>query len=407
MTGMLRIGLICRIYPPHPFAGGVSTYMRELAQGLSALGHDVHVFTESRVPIRRAAPNLTVHGHPPDPLPLVVRMPQTDRHLRWAVAAADCIAKLGRGALDIVESASWAFESLGVQRAGHAPVVVRLVTPLTVVRATERWQPSPDLDASVSLECWSIAHADGLIGSSTAVVDTVRSTLGLAPSRTAPCLRIPLGISPGPPPPPKAGGSPRLLFVGRLERRKGFHTLLEILPPLLESRPTLGVDIVGGDCQAGLAARQRFLVQHRRARWIERVHFHGSVPEAALDAFYARATVLVAPSLYESFGLIYLEAMRHGTPVVGCRAGGVPEVVRDGETGLLVPPDDPPALLAAIMRLLDDPALRARLGAAGRRSVETEFSAQRMAERTADFYREVLAHARGYRAPATAVARQP
>ena len=406
---MLRVGLICRIYPPHPLAGGISTYMRELAQGLAALGHDVHVFTESRVPVRRAGPNLSIHGRPPDPLPLLPGMPHTDRHLRWAVAATDCIATLGAGALDIVESANWGFEGLGVQRGGRLPVVVRLVTPLTVVRTTERWQPSADLDAAVSLERWSIAHANGLIGSTTAVLDTARETMRLESIRSVPCARIPLGIAPGPPPAPKPARPARLLFVGRLERRKGIHTLLEILPTLLDARPSLHGDVAGAElgAEAGPTARERFLAEHRRARWVDRVHFHGSVSEAALDALYAEATILVAPSLYESFGLIYLEAMRHGTPVIGCRAGGVPEVVHDGETGLLVPPDDPPALLAAITRLLDDPALRARLGAAGRRSVETEFSAQRMAERTAEFYREVLADVRRSRAPATAAARQP
>jgi len=118
--------------------------------------------------------------------------------------------------------------------------------------------------------------------------------------------------------------------------------------------------------------------------------FSGVAGAVGLAAFYRECTLFVAPSRYESFGLIYVEAMRWAKPVIGCRAGGIPEVVRDGETGLLVPPADPPALQAAVTRLLDDGALRDRIGTAARASVEGELSAARMAERTVDFYRAVL-----------------
>jgi glycosyltransferase involved in cell wall biosynthesis len=83
--------------------------------------------------------------------------------------------------------------------------------------------------------------------------------------------------------------------------------------------------------------------------------------------------------------------MRWAKPVIGCRAGGIPEVVRDGETGLLVPPGDSAALEAAIVRLLADGELRARIGANGRASVEGELSAATMAERTVAFYRRTIA----------------
>src|SRR5262249_24343982 len=85
-----------------------------------------------------------------------------------------------------------------------------------------------------------------------------------------------------------------------------------------------------------------------------------------LDSFYRDCTVFTAPSRYESFGLIYLEAMRWGKPVVACCAGGVPEVVRDGETGLLVPPGDAAALEAALSRLLADADLRTKMGSGAR-----------------------------------------
>jgi glycosyltransferase involved in cell wall biosynthesis len=181
-----------------------------------------------------------------------------------------------------------------------------------------------------------------------------------------------------------------VLFVGRLEPRKGIDTLLAIVPALLARYPDLVVDVVGQDmCWPGTATplSRRFAAAHPSA---SRCRFHGVVDDARLAAFYRDCTVFVAPSRYESFGLIYAEAMRWAKPVIGCRAGGIPEVVRDGETGLLVPPADPPALQAAVMRLLDDAALRDRIGSAARASVEGELSASRMAERTVAFYRAVL-----------------
>jgi glycosyltransferase involved in cell wall biosynthesis len=119
------------------------------------------------------------------------------------------------------------------------------------------------------------------------------------------------------------------------------------------------------------------------------VHFLGhrdDVPEilAALD-------VLVhVPSAPEPFGRVVAEAMAVGKPVVAARAGGLPEIVEHEVTGLLVPPGDPSACAAAVLRLLADPALRARLGTAGRRRAEERFDPAAHAERVVAAYREVL-----------------
>jgi glycosyltransferase involved in cell wall biosynthesis len=117
----------------------------------------------------------------------------------------------------------------------------------------------------------------------------------------------------------------------------------------------------------------------------------GPVSGVELNALYARCTVFVAPSRYESFGLIYVEAMRHGKPVVGCTVGGVPDVVTHGQTGLLVPPDDAPALSRALIQLLDSPALRDQLGRNGREDFIQRFSARRMATESAALYSSILA----------------
>jgi glycogen synthase len=387
---VLRVGLLSRDYPPDAIAGGIATYTRDLAHGLHALGHEVHVFTRAATSLRREGTHLHVHGVAAEPVPVSWTLPSADRMLRWALAVAGRVRALREAGtvLDVIESPNWEVQGLALARLGLGPLVVRLHSPITTLLETNRWERSTDLAAVIALERSIIECADGVTSSTAAVLESVRQTMGVDPERDGRYARIPLGIrqaSHGSPRP----GPPQLLFVGRLERRKGIHTLLEIVPALLKDNPMLTVDIVGPDLERP-SVREAFARRHAWASWRRRCRFHGQVDEDRLDELYARATVLVAPSLYESFGLIYLEAMRFGVPVVGCRAGGIPEVVRDGETGLLVEPDRPAELLGAIERLLGDPTLRAILGAAGRRAIETDFSVQRMAERTALFYAEVM-----------------
>ena len=391
----LRVGLLARIYPPHPNTGGIARYTQELAHALHTLGHEVHVFTEQRERVRREGLRLFVHGVTAEARPVLDDLPTTDRLLRWSLAVADRVIELAREGtvLDLVESPNWDSEGAVLRRSGLVPVVVRIVSPLAVVSRTEGWPASSDLQAAMALERWLIASADGATSPTTAMVATLRETMNLDLRRHRAYRPIALGVPPRRPVAAARSLQRRLLFVGRLERRKGIHTLLAVIPRLLERYSDLQVDIVGDDSirvNGGPTFRQRFDLDHRRASWRRRCRFHGVVADGNLEDFYRDCALFVAPSLYESFGLIYLEAMRYGKPVVGCRVGGVPEVVWDGETGLLVPPEDPDALRIAIERLLDDPALGSQLGARARHVVETHFSPRRMAEQTTAFHARVL-----------------
>ena len=109
--------------------------------------------------------------------------------------------------------------------------------------------------------------------------------------------------------------------------------------------------------------------------------FHGPLDPPALSVLFARASLFALPTLREAFGLAFLEAMAFGLPVVATSVGAVPEIVGDGETGLLVPPRDPAALADACAALLGDPARARRLGEAGRARVEERFGWDRVAAR--------------------------
>jgi starch synthase len=172
--------------------------------------------------------------------------------------------------------------------------------------------------------------------------------------------------------------------VGRISEQKGIVHLLEAaaaLPPevqlvLCAASPDTP------ELQARLAAA---VAGRPRIRWIPAM-----VPREHLVELYSHAALFVCPSVYEPFGLINLEAMACGAAVVASRVGGIPEVVADGETGVLVPPGDVPALAAALRSLLEAPERRRALGQAGRRRVEALFSWDRVAERTLEVYAEAI-----------------
>jgi glycosyltransferase involved in cell wall biosynthesis len=160
-----------------------------------------------------------------------------------------------------------------------------------------------------------------------------------------------------------------LLAVARLVPQKGIDVAAQALARVRERHPE-AVLVVLGDGP-----------ERERLRG-DGVHLLGRVPDVA--AWLRRAELLVHPARWEGFGLALLEAMLAALPVVATRVSSIPEIVVDGETGLLVPPDDAGALAAALLRVLDDPA---GYGAAGLARARAEFSVARMADRTLDFYR--------------------
>lgn len=178
---------------------------------------------------------------------------------------------------------------------------------------------------------------------------------------------IPNGIdyahfaSEAPPIPMFIDGKRNILFVGRQEQRKGLPYLLEAYGRLKAERPDLRLIVVGPD--GGMRpACERYVRQNN----IEDVVFAGEVQYAELPRYYRTADVFCAPNTgHESFGIVLLEAMAAGTPIVASNISGFSEVLQDGVQGTLVPPRDSAAIAKAIGHLLDEPALREEMGKAG------------------------------------------
>ena len=182
-------------------------------------------------------------------------------------------------------------------------------------------------------------------------------------------------------------GIPRILFVGRFnEPRKGFKYLLQAMPLVRQQFPTARLAVVG----TGMPDRFQGLMERYGVTGVD---FVGFVPDDEKPRYYASCDLFCAPSVRgESLGIVLLEAMASGTPVVASAIPGYETVITQGDEGLLVPPQDPQALALAIVRLLADQELRGRLGAKGQITA-TGYDWPRVAARVLDVYQRAAAGA--------------
>ena len=184
-----------------------------------------------------------------------------------------------------------------------------------------------------------------------------------------------------------------VLYVGRLEKRKGIDRLLHAIPQVVQESPCCRFVIAGddiGEAPQGKSYREyfeSFASPEARTATV----FRGHVDEEMLSQLYAECDIFVAPSLSESFGLIYLEAMARAKPVVAFRTGGVPEVVVHQETGILAELGNVSELAHALKGLIEGSETRQKMGIGGYNRLRTKFTVKRMVEETVVCYRHVIA----------------
>lgn len=203
------------------------------------------------------------------------------------------------------------------------------------------------------------------------------------------CRIIPMGVDSGlfVPARKKSGDGTRILYVGRLIKEKGVSVLLEAVAHLPDPlRSSIFLDIVGDGPDL------KVLQQQARMLGIEsRVSFAGSVPNEELPKIYQAASLFIGASDSEGQGVVYLEAMACGVPVIATNVGGVGEIIEHGVNGYLVAPRDPEAIAKAIVELLENDSRRLQLSDKARQQVVQHYSWESVAKRFADSYREVLA----------------
>jgi len=380
---------------------GIGQHYRILADTLASAGHQVHVVYATLNPVQavaslaKLAPSWTyeiVSCHPPAWIMKLFHSSWPTQllliHLwnAWAVdqgLARACV----RLRLEIVETHAYNAPALCfLHRRSRPPVLTRVSTTLGQMNAISPLR-SRVLSVGAAIERHVIRQSDAVVTHTQQHRDAICAQDGY-PTRS---FSI---VAHGLPVPTieqiansnSEDGPIEFLFVGRFEPRKGIDTLLAAIPTVAKALPQTTFTLIGshGDDNTW----REFTVKHPELIG-SRVHAPGRVSAASLSAHYRRCQILVAPSRYESFGLIYAEAMSYGKPVIGCAAGGVPEVVTDGVTGFLTTPGNVDELAASMIRLATDTPLRQRMGQAARKDFISRFSAKQMAEASVLLYRKM------------------
>src|SRR6266513_5493016 len=370
-------------------------WLVELLKRLQAAGHEVDVFTSSYrgapdqvfagIPVHRFRyfprrwENLTHEEAAPDRMKrsLLYRlMPAC-----FVVAGMAAIWRLCRRTRYDVIHVHW---PLPLALFGWAAQRARPALLVTTFYGVElRWVKGA-LPFFKGLLAWAARRSDRVIAISNYTAEELRE-LADVPIEVIPYTTSLPEVAAAPP--EARDGTGPVLFVGRLVERKGVAHLIEAIARLGGGAAAPRLEIVGdGPERPGLEALAR------RLGVAQRVVFRGKIPPDELQASYARAAVCVLPSVLdargdtEGLGVVLLEAMNHGTPVIASRVGGMPDIVEDGVSGLLVPPGDADALAAAVRRLRGDPVLARRLGEAGRRRLREQFSWPAIVRRWLDVY---------------------
>jgi D-inositol-3-phosphate glycosyltransferase len=351
--------------------GGMNVYVREVSRELGRMGIEVDVFTRSQDPaIKRVvslAPGVRVVHLPAGPEAPMARE-SVHEHLDEFVDRLDAWRMAAGGDYDLLHAHYWLSGVAGLRlRARWGGPLLQMFHTLgrlknSVTEAGREAEP----EIRIVEEQRIVRGADLVIAANAVESDHLAWYYGAERRRiaVAPCGVDTRLFTPTDPAAAKAAldlpGRPLLLHVGRLTPIKGLEVLLQSMG-LLPERPLLLV--VGGDQdepQNDHVTRLRGLVA--TLGLTDSVRFLGAQPQERLPLYYAAADATVMPSYYESFGMVALEAMACGSPVIASNVGGLRTTVRDGVTGFLVPDGDPGALAETLARLLADADLRWRLG---------------------------------------------
>lgn len=383
----MRIVLTCNYSPWSAYSGGGQRSTHQLASALAHAGHEVHTIY-TRTPWERIEPAET----PPYSIHWATLFDVKSRSNApfrplSAFSVARIVARLHREApLDVVHANGEEGALIGRLRDRRSFCFV--VTPRYPSYPDAIFERRPGRRQLERVMLWlrhpkypqigvALRAADRVCPASRDAADNVQRAFDVAPERIT---IVPNGVAPAfleqawaPP----AGDAP-LLFFGRLAEDKGAGRLIDAVAALENPPPVLVI---------GRGEQEAELRELAGARGLAgRVRFEPWVSPPELARHIAGARLVVLPSRFESFGNVMVETMAVGAPLISTRAGSIPEVVEDGRTGLLVPPDDTAALRDAIAELLADPERAARLGSAGRERVRALYSWDATARRYLDIY---------------------
>lgn len=377
-------------------AGGMNVYLKHLVESLGDQGICVDLFTRNHEPdgpqIITLGPRARVVHIPAGP----ELTPKKDIYYllpEFLKGLGEFLEGEGQS-YDLVHSHYWLSGWVGCQvaHAWDVPHVSTFHTLSLFKRLTFEAQEPPvresierdvanqaDLLVAFSEEERALLQSAYGVAADKVRVTTEGVDLGLFSPRDKQEARKHLGLEPD---------LPTVLYVGRLEAFKGTHVLLRAMAQLRDLDKVRLVVVGGGGSEDPEAA-----ALHQLAAEVgigDRVIWQDAVPQEDLPDYYAAADVCAVPSYHESFGLVALEAMACGTPVVAASVGGLRSLVVDGETGLLVDPNTPEVFAQRLQTALDDPAMRSRMSIAAHRRAAL-FPWNTAADEVASAYQQVMA----------------
>jgi D-inositol-3-phosphate glycosyltransferase len=388
--------------------GGMNVYVRELSRQLAERGHRVDIFTRSQDPVvPHEVPGLEigayVHHVPAGPEAPYNKHRLFD-YLPEFVEGVQAITKANGIRYDVYHSHYWlsGWVARELQKNQFAPIVQMFHTLGAMKNLVARRDDDHETARRMRIEREIMHFADRIVAA------TPNDRQHMIDLYAAPPERIDI-IPPGvdlnlfhPIPQPDAREiidskqDHTVLFVGRIDPIKGIDVWFKAMALVVNENPSLRdrvcICLVGGDVDDDVipdSEMARLQSLKDELGIADMVTFLGRRSQESLPFFYASADVVVMPSLYESFGMVALEAMACGTPVVASDVGGLSFLVRDGETGYLVPENDPETLAACLGKLMRDPDLRRRLGARGK-EVAREYAWTRIADRIEELYVTVM-----------------
>ena len=373
-------------------AGGQNVHVAELARGMAALGAEVVVHTRRDHPALprqvRMAPGVTVdHVDAGPPAPVA----RDDLHPYMDQFAVELRRAWSRRPPDVVHAHFWMSGVAALAAAERWSVpVVQTFHALGTVKRRHQGDKDTSPPARRLAEASIVRRAVRTVATCT---DEVRELLAMGASADRVSV-VPCGVdlslfSPVGPVEPRARDARRIVVVSRLVERKGIGNVVAALAAV----PDAELVVAGGPPAASLGsdAEARRLRRLAQASGVgDRVELRGQVDRGELAALLRSADVVVCVPWYEPFGIVPLEAMACGVPVVASAVGGLVDTVVDGKTGVHVPPRRPDVLGPALAELLAEPARCRRLGAAGGRRARAHYGWRTVAARTLETYAELL-----------------
>ena len=357
--------------------GGMNVYVREVSRELGRMGVSVDVFTRSQDPsiqrvVRLGERARVIHLAAGAEAPMARE--RVYEHMDEFVEGVEAWRIAEAIDYDLIHAHYWlsGVAALTLKRRWSVPVLQMFHTLARLKNRVARSAAELEPLVRVEEETHIVSEADRIVAANVVERAELLRDYGARASRIA---TIPCGVdtdlfAPGDRAEARRrlglDDRPVLLWVGRIAPIKGLDTLLDTVARLREAGRDMRLLVVGGEADEPTNGHETSLRRRIAALGLgESVRFVGPQPQSVLSLYYAAADVTVLPSYYESFGMVALEAMACGSPVIASRVGGLVTTVRDGVTGFLVPDGDVEALAERIEILVGDPELRWRLGREG------------------------------------------